>query len=124
MNRDDVDGWLARYVAAWQSYDRAEIGALFSEDAVYRYHPYDEPVLGRDAIVDSWLEEDRLDQPGSFEARYTAFAVDGDRAVAVGASTYFDDSGSVDKVYDNVYLLRFDGEGCCSEFTEWFMKRP
>ena len=124
MNRDDVDRWLARYIAAWQSYDRAEIGALFGEGAVYRYHPYDEPVIGRDAIVDSWLEEDRLDQPGSFEAHYTAFAVDGDRAVAVGASTYFNDGGAVDKVYDNVYLLRFDDSGCCSEFTEWFMKRP
>jgi hypothetical protein len=122
MNRDDVDRWLACYVEAWTTYDRAEIGALFSEDAVYRYHPYDEPVIGRDAIVDSWLEEP--DQPGSFEAHYTAFAVDGDRAVAVGKSTYLDDSGAVEKVYDNVYLLRFDGESSCSEFTEWFMQRP
>jgi hypothetical protein len=119
-----VDRWLARYVAAWKSYDRDAIGELFSPDAAYRYHPYDEPVVGRDAIVESWLEEDRLDEPGSFEAGYSAFAVDGDRAVAVGASTYFDESGAVDRVYDNVYLLRFDGEGRCSEFTEWFMKRP
>jgi hypothetical protein len=119
-----VDRWLARYVAAWKSYDRDAIGELFAEHAAYRYHPYDEPVLGRDAIVESWLEEDRLDEPGSFEADYRAFAVDGDRAVAVGASTYFDENGAVDRVYDNVYLLRFDGEGRCSEFTEWFMKRP
>jgi ketosteroid isomerase-like protein len=124
VDTTDVDRWLERYVAAWKSYDRAEIGALFSEDAAYRYHPYDEPVLGLDAIVESWLEEDRLDEPGSFEGRYQAFAVEGDRAVAVGSSTYFDASGNVDRVYDNVYLLRFDGEGRCSEFTEWFMKRP
>jgi hypothetical protein len=124
VNRDDVDRWLERYVAAWKSYERAEIGDLFSDDAVYRYHPWDEPVLGRDAIVESWLEEDRLDEPGSFEASYTAFAVDGDRAVAVGRSTYLGDGGAVDKAYDNVYLLRFDGDGRCSEFTEWFMQRP
>jgi SnoaL-like protein len=119
-----VDRWLARYVAAWKSYDRNAIGELFSADAAYRYHPYDEPVVGRDAIVESWLEEDRLDEPGSFEGGYSAFAVDGDRAVAVGESTYLDEDGAVDRVYDNVYLLRFDGEGRCSEFTEWFMKRP
>ncbi len=124
MNREDVDRWLERYVAAWKSYDRAEIGALFSEDAAYRYHPYDDPVIGLDAIVESWLEEDGLDEPGSFDARYQAFAVEGDRAVAVGSSTYFDAGGGVEKVYDNVYLLRFDGEGRCSEFTEWFMQRP
>lgn len=124
MDATVVDRWLARYVAAWKSYDRAEIGELFSQDAAYRYHPYDDPVVGREAIVESWLEEERRDEPGSFEASYRSFAVDGDRAVAVGASTYLDENGAVDRVYDNAYLLRFDGEGRCSEFTEWFMKRP
>ena len=32
--------------------------------------------------------------------------------------------GAVETVYDNVYVLRFAGDGRCSEFTEWFMKRP
>jgi len=31
--------WLDDYVAAWRSYDPEAIGALFSEDAEYRYHP-------------------------------------------------------------------------------------
>jgi ketosteroid isomerase-like protein len=122
MNREDVDRWLERYVAAWKSYDRSAIGELFSEDATYRYHPYDEPVGGREAIVESWFEDP--DEPGSFDASYESYAVDGDRAVAVGSSTYFDAGGSVEKVYDNVYLLRFAGDGRCAEFTEWFMKRP
>jgi hypothetical protein len=117
VTRGDVQGWLDRYVAAWQSYDRGAIGELFSEDASYRYHPYDEPVVGREAIVESWFEEP--DAPGSFEARYEPYAVDGDRAVAVGTSSYA--SGAI---YDNVYLLRFDADGRCAEFTEWFMKRP
>ena len=123
MTREDVAAWLDRYVAAWQSYDRDAIGDLFSDDAQYRYHPYDEPVVGRGAIVDSWLEEDRVDEPGSFEARYEPYAVDGDRAVVTGASTYFE-NGAVDRIYDNVFTLRFDGEGRCTEFTEWFMQRP
>ncbi len=122
MDATDVDRWLARYVAAWKSYDRSAIGELFSEDANYRYHPYDEPVIGREAIVESWFEEP--DEPGSFDASYECYAVDGDRAVAVGSSTYFDAGGGVEKVYDNVYLLRFEGDGRCAEFTEWFMKRP
>ena len=122
MNRDDVSRWLARYVAAWKSYDRAEIEALFAEDARYRYHPYDEPLVGAAAIADAWLEDP--DDPESWEAAYECYAVDGDAAVAVGSSTYLDAQGGVDRVYDNVYLLRFDGEGRCSEFTEWFMKRP
>jgi len=27
-------------------------------------------------------------------------------------------------VYDNVFALRFDAGGRCSDFTEWYMKRP
>jgi hypothetical protein len=122
VERQDVDRWLERYVSAWKSYDRGEIEALFSEDARYRYHPWDEPVVGAAAIADDWLQDQ--DEPGSFEASYGCYAVDGDRAVAVGESTYLDAGGAVEKAYDNVYLLRFDADGRCVEFTEWFMKRP
>jgi ketosteroid isomerase-like protein len=113
-----VDAWLERYIAAWRSGDRVEIADLFSEDASYRYHSYDEPVVGREAIAADWLEEP--DEPGSWEAEYSCYAVDGGRAVAVGTSSYPREG----KVYDNVFLLQFDGDGRCSDFTEWYVKRP
>jgi hypothetical protein len=122
MDREDVSRWLERYVAAWTSGERAEIEALFGDDARYRYHSYDEPVVGSAAIADSWLEEP--DEPGSFDASYECYAADGDAAVAIGTSTYLDGHGEVDKVYDNVFVLRFDADGRCSDFTEWYVKRP
>jgi hypothetical protein len=115
---------LEWYVEAWRSYDPDAIGDLFTEDAEYRYHPYDEPVRGRAAIVASWLEEDRRDEPGTWEARYEPLAVDGDVAVAVGTSSYFDDAGGVDRVYYNNYVMRFDGTGRCRSFTEYYMQNP
>jgi hypothetical protein len=36
MNRAEADRWLAGYVDAWRTYDRARIAALFSADAKYR----------------------------------------------------------------------------------------
>jgi hypothetical protein len=117
VTRDDVAAWLDRYVTAWRSYDREAIGDLFSADATYRYHPYDEPVVGREAIVESWFEEP--DEPGSWEAGYEPYAVEADRAVAVGTSSYANGD-----VYDNVFTLRFDADGRCAELVEWFMKRP
>jgi len=38
-----VQAWLDRHVSAWASYDPAEIGDLFSDDAAYRYHTGDDP---------------------------------------------------------------------------------
>jgi ketosteroid isomerase-like protein len=131
MQRDDVDRWLAGYVEAWRTYEHERIAALFSADAEYRYHPYDEPVRGRDAIVRSWLGESDAegastpDQPGTWQAEYRTFAVDGDVAVAIGSTTYaIEPGGRVDRVYDNCFVLRFDADGRCREFTEWYVKRP
>ena len=50
MDREGAQRWLDRYVDAWISYDRDDIAALFSEDVAYRYHPYDEPIVGREGV--------------------------------------------------------------------------
>jgi ketosteroid isomerase-like protein len=130
VTREDVDRWLAAYVEAWKSYDREQIAALFSEDVSYRYHPYDDPIEGREEVVKAWRAEGdhpeagTRDEPGTFDASYEAFAVDGDAAVATGWSSYRDSpDGPIARTYDNCFVMRFDSEGRCSEFTEWFMQR-
>ena len=131
MGREVVQRWLDAYVEAWKSYDRDQIAELFNEDVEYRYHPYDEPIRGRDAVVESWLGEgehegaSERDEPGTYDASYQPVALDGDVAVATGSSTYLtEQGGEVDKVYDNCFVMRFDPEGRCREFTEWFIRRP
>jgi hypothetical protein len=123
MDRDEFQRWLDAYVEAWRTYDEGAIRTLFSEDATYRYHPWDEgdeAVHGRDAIVAAWLAD--RDEPGSWSAEYHPWAIDGDRAVAVGVSRYLAD-GAVDREYHNVFLCRFDADGACREFTELFLRR-
>jgi len=87
-DREAVNAWLARYIEAWTSYDREQIRDLFAEDATYRFHPFDEPIRGREAIVESWFDEP--DEARTFEAEYRPVAVDGDTAVAIGSSSYND----------------------------------
>jgi ketosteroid isomerase-like protein len=126
-----VAAWLDAYVAAWKSYDPEAIGALFADDVKYRFHPYDDPVEGREAVVESWLGEGEhegapgRDEEGTYNASYRPIAVDGDVAVASGSSTYTrGPGGPIDEIYDNCFVMRFDADGRCREFTEWFMKRP
>ena len=106
--REEAAAWLARYVDAWRSYDREAIGALFAAEARYRYHPFDEWIRGRDAIVESWFDEP--DEPGTYEASYEPVAIDGDVVVAAGTSTYRKADGSIRAIYDNCFLMRFDVE--------------
>jgi hypothetical protein len=119
LDRPGFQAWLDRYVEAWKSYDPQAIGDLFSEDARYRYHPEDEPVIGRDAIVASWL--DGRDDPGTYDGHYEPLAIDGEDHVASGWSRYFTD-GELSDEYWNIYLCRFDDEGRCRDFTEWWIR--
>lgn len=131
MTREEIDRWLAEYVAAWKTYDRDQIAQLFTEDVAYRYHPYDDPIEGRDEVIKAWLAEGdhpeagTRDEPGTYDAEYGAVAVDGDTAVATGWSSYKDSAdGAVVRTYDNCFVMRFTEDGRCREFTEWFIKRP
>ena len=133
MDRSAAQAWLDAYVEAWKTYDRGQIEALFAEDVTYRYHPFDpddEVLRGRDAVVNGWLDPDgnasSRDAEGTYDARYEAYAVDGNRVVAVGTSTYYADAtrAKPDRVYNNVFLIEFDDAGRCRDFTEYFMKQP
>jgi len=118
------DRWLERYSAAWRSNDGEQIGSLFTDDAVYRWHPYDEGddvARGREAIVLAWLEEP--DDPGSWELSYERLAVDGDLGVARCVTTYAD-TGEGGRIYHNLFLVRLDGGGRCFDFVEYFMRVP
>ncbi len=122
MDYADFQRWLDSYVEAWKTYDEETIGALFSDDVRYRYHPWDEPLQGRAAIVGDWLAN--RDDPGSWTAEYRPWAIDGDRAVALGVSRYLgSDRATVEREYHNVFLCRFDADGRCSEFTEIYLRR-
>lgn len=131
MEREAAQDWLDRYVGAWRSYDPADISALFSEDIAYRYHPHDEPIVGRAAVVASWLGQDASDNastrdaPGTYEAEYAPVAVDGDTVVATGATRYREAAnGPVVRSYENCFIMRFDDVGHCREFTEYYVRRP
>jgi ketosteroid isomerase-like protein len=117
-----VQAWLDGYSHAWGTYDPEEIRALFSADAVYYDNPFQEPARGREAIVAHWLKDP--DEPGTYEGRYHPLLVAGDQAVARGSSRYFDANGAVRDEYDNLFLLRFDADGRCAEYREWYMRKP
>jgi nuclear transport factor 2 (NTF2) superfamily protein len=111
-----VQSWLDRYIAAWRSNDADVIGPLFTDDVVYRHRPFGDPVIGRDAVVASWLENP--DEPDSWSAEYRVWSVTDDRAATKGRTEYSDGS-----VFHNVFILRFRGTECC-EYTEWWIEEP
>lgn len=113
-----LHGWVDGYLQAWSSNDPAVIGALFTEDAAYYTEPHSPPWRGRDEIVLRWL--DRKDEPGETEFRWHPLAIGSYVAVVQGETVY----RSPPRTYSNLWVIRLDAEGRCSEFTEWWMQQP
>jgi hypothetical protein len=121
VDRQAFQHWLDGYVEAWKTYDEQRIGDLFSENVVYRYSPQDEGLKGRADVVNSWVEN--KDDPGTYDAKYQVLAIDGDTHVANGWSRYFTaPGGDLRDEYFNVYICRFDADGRCREFTEYWIQ--
>ena len=122
-----VQRWLDAYSQAWISYDPEEIGALFADDAEYRYHPWDEGddvLRGREQIVANWLEN--RDKAGAYRGEYHPLLVSGDQAITAGVSRYYSDETqtTLERAYHNLWVLRFTDDGKCRSYTEWYMEAP
>lgn len=121
LTRDEFAAWLGRYIAAWRSGDPAQIGALFSPECSYSYSGGHDTIVGRDAIVQSWLDDE---EQGPWEAHYEPLAIDDQVHVSIGWTRYLDEGGLVRDEYSNIFVCRFDETGQCSEFREWWMRAP
>jgi ketosteroid isomerase-like protein len=123
-DRATVQRWLDAYVAAWKSYDEAEIADLWAEDAVWIY-PFGIRATGRGAITAEWMREKHVFTGRGYDARFEPIAIDGGIVVTHGRTLFFDAAtGAPQAEYDNVWVLRFARDGRCSEFHEWYAGRP
>lgn len=113
----NAENWVAGYVAAWESNDPEQIGALFTDDARYLPNPDDEPRMGRDAIVAGWLED--RDEPGTWSFDWHIVHEHGGFVVVQGRTEY-----PSSKDYLNLWIIRLADDGRATEFTEWYMPRP
>jgi hypothetical protein len=117
LSRDDFAAWLARYIAAWRSDDPDTIGELFSDDVAYSFYGGKSYVVGRDAVVQRWLEKA---DDNAWEAHYEPLAIDVEVHVAIGWTRYFAEDGTMREEYSNIFVCRFDQAGRCAHFTEWW----
>ena len=127
ISAEMVQRWLDTYSYAWITYNPDEIAALFTDDAEYRWHPWDEGdqvARGREQIIAGWLEN--RDAEGTYRGEYRPLLVKDDMAIAVGMSYYYTDAtqGTLKLAYHNLWVLRFTEEGLCRSFTEWYMQAP
>ena len=112
----EVEEWVNAYRKAWLSNDPRDIRSLFVEEAVYYSEPYAKPQRGTQAIVEDWLA--RKDEPDDTTFEFEVLATTDDLAFVRGLTTY----NEPPRTYYNLWVVRLNQSGRCTEFTEWWME--
>jgi SnoaL-like domain len=114
MDRAQLADWLERYERAWRQPGTEGLDALFTAEASYSPSPYAEPHLGLEAIREMWEAERN---PGEeFSVDSEVLAVEGDLGVVRLTVDYRKPRR---QQYRDLWVVRLDGNGRCSEFEEW-----
>lgn len=122
MSVDDFSQWLAAYGRAWETGDAAAVVALFAPDAAYYETPFDSPMVGLPAIEAYWRE-------GAGQAQrdvvfgFDVVAVVEDRGLSHWTASFVRVPSGVRVRLDGILAARFDPNGRCVEFREWWHRQ-
>jgi ketosteroid isomerase-like protein len=114
-DRRAVQKWVEAYERAWRAPGTDQLPELFTIDATYLLSPYEEPIVGLDAIRQMW-DEEREGPDETFTLSANVIAVDGDTAVVRAEVRY---GQPVHQEYRDLWLLHLQADGRCSWFEEW-----
>jgi ketosteroid isomerase-like protein len=114
-DRQAVSQWIAEYETAWRTPGTAILAQLFTDDAGYLRSPYEQPIVGLQAIGRMW-EAEREGPDEAFSMSAQVLAVEGEVAVVRAEVSYGD---PVSQEYRDIWVLRLRDDGRCSWFEEW-----
>jgi hypothetical protein len=124
MDRAQLGEWIERYERAWRTPGTDLLAELFTADATYSTAPYESPHAGLAAIAVMW-DDERLGPDEDFEMTSEIVAVEDDVGVA-SVTVHYDKpdekAGRLHrqrKEYRDLWIVRLDESGLCSEFEEW-----
>ncbi len=122
LSVDEFKEWLDSYGAAWQDGDAQAAIDLFTDDAEYYETPFDDPMVGRDAIQRYWSEGAGESQK-DVRFLHETMTVVGAKGLARWQATFVRIPSGNHVVLDGFLMAEFDGEAKCSVFREWWHRR-
>ncbi|MCK6539696.1 MAG: nuclear transport factor 2 family protein [Anaerolineales bacterium] len=118
LTHEHFTSWMTEYGRASAENDPQASANLFAPDARYYENPFDEPMVGRDAIYAYWNTgaQNLKDKESSFEI----LAVNGDTGIARWRSLFTVIESGKRLALDCLFVAEFDEEGLCRTFREWW----
>ncbi|OQY85124.1 MAG: hypothetical protein B6D40_04150 [Anaerolineae bacterium UTCFX3] len=113
--------WMTEYGRASAENDPQASANLFAPDARYYESPFDEPMVGRDAIYEYWNKgaQNLKDKKSSFEI----LSVTGNTGIARWQSSFTVVESGERLALDCLFVVEFNADGLCQTFREWWHMR-
>ena len=122
LTPEAFDAWLDAYGRASAEDDPDASAALFSPDARYSESPFDEPIVGREAIRRHW--EAGVRRLTDKRSSYEVLAVREEVGIARWRSSFTVVASGERVALDCLFVARFGEDGTCVEFREWWHRGP
>jgi hypothetical protein len=122
MTIEQFERWLKGYGEAWESGDPHLAVELFADDARYFETPFDEPMIGRQAIYSYWTEGANQTQR-DVQFTYRILSLKQNLGIAHWEAKFVRIPSDRQVELDGVLLVEFDEDGQCTVFREWWHHR-
>ncbi len=124
MGFEALNVWLDAYGRAWENQDPDAAAALFTEDGIYVWGPFAEPITGQPAIRRAWETATQGNQAGiTFGYEPLAITEDGRYLARWWASMASVQTGQSVKM-EGIFLITLTESGQCRVFREWWNEDP
>ena len=121
LTSNEFKQWLEQYGKASQENDAKASAELFTQNARYYESPFDDPMVGREAIYQYWIKGAQTLKDKT--AGYEILAVRDNVGIARWQSTFVHIQSGKRAALDCMFLVEFDDNGQCSLFREWWHRR-
>jgi hypothetical protein len=112
--------WIEAYGRAWEDRDPDAAAALFTEEAVYRAHPFREPHLGTVGVRTYWAQATATQ--ADVQVRFGAPILSGEKVSVEWWTTMWAEGEEI--TIPGCLLLRFAPDGRCEELREYWHVEP
>ena len=121
MNEKTLNNWLKTLGEAWVTRNPEMIGSICAEDVKYYEHPFEEPRLGRDAVVAEWQSVPNSQKDITFD--YDVIGIASDIGIAHWRASFTRMPSEKKDTLDGIFTVKLDENGLCTEFHMWWVTK-
>ena len=118
LTEEQFEAWLKAYGEAWEAKDAARFAALFDENALYYWTPFEDPQRGRDEIAAAVANAVANQYEIDFGGR--VLYVQAQLGAAHWSCSFTRKATGLRVHLDGIFVVQFSEDGKALSFREWW----